>query len=406
MKPSVVHGDATTPEAYQKALGGDRADALLSDPPYCLLTRRRKGGDERDKKGRKVEQDPAVRFESVRDYRTFTEAWMTLAFAHLKPGAPAIIWTNFLGKEPIVTAAAKLGYPHLAGEFVWAKRTKDVQGNEELLRVYEVALVLLPAPLERPAHAPPIPWSVVAGYDDEGQGAAFGNHPHHKPFGVLEPLIEQWTRPNDLVFDPFAGSGSIPAAAERLQRRAAGIELKGDWADLVRKRLVDARSKATGAPRVFELPQGYELTDDRGRVDIDAVHATITASYWAAGIPRALVARAIENSLCFSVFHAGVQVGFARVVTDFATFAYLADVYVRSEHQRRGIGKALVAAVRRHPRLQGLRRWLLATKDAHAIYAAHGFAALKNPERLMEIVDPDIYRRARPTPSAWDSEAS
>ena len=108
----------------------------------------------------------------------------------------------------------------------------------------------------------------------------------------------------------------------------------------------------------------YELSTEKVRLDVDAIHAALSASYWAAGRPRHVVEASIEGALCFGVYHGGVQVGFARAITDGATFAYLADVYVAPDHQGRGVGNWLVASVLDHPRLQGLRRWLLATRDA------------------------------------------
>jgi site-specific DNA-methyltransferase (adenine-specific) len=211
---------------------------LLTDPPYCLLTRRRKGGDLRDKRDRKIDRDPVVRFESVRDYRHFTEGWLPKAIARLTPKAPVVIWTNLLGKEPLLTVAKACGYPHLHGEFIWAKRTREVNANEQLLRVYEVALVLgrEPKPPRGPDD-PPETWSVVTGYDDEGEGGHFGDHPHHKPFSSVEPLLRAYSRVGQRVLDPFAGSGSIPAAALRLGRKVACLELKPDWAARVTERL-------------------------------------------------------------------------------------------------------------------------------------------------------------------------
>jgi len=236
--PTCHEADATREESYARALGTARADLLLTDPPYCLLTRRRKGGDLRDKRDRKIDRDPVVRFESVRDYRTFTEAWLPKAIGHLKPGAPVVIWTNLLGKEPLVTVARGCGYAHLHGEFIWAKRTREVNSNEQLLRVYEVALVFGTEPRRslEPGE-PPTVWSAVTGYDDEGEGGATGDHPHHKPFSSVEPLLRTYSRVGQLVLDPFAGSGSIPAAALRLERRVACMELKADWAARVTERL-------------------------------------------------------------------------------------------------------------------------------------------------------------------------
>lgn len=139
---------------------------------------------------------------------------------------------------------------------------------------------------------------------------------------------------------------------------------------------------------------GYVISDDATAIDLDAVHAFLTQSYWSPGISREVVARAAANSLTFSLrapegdgagpgSPAGAQAGFARAVTDRATYAYLADVYVLDEHRGRGLGKWLVQTVMEHPDLQGLRRWALATADAHGLYARFGFAAPEQPEMHM-----------------------
>jgi site-specific DNA-methyltransferase (adenine-specific) len=248
---SCVCADAREERGYLQALGDGRAALLHTDPPYCLLTRRRRGGDLRDRRAhKKIDREPVVRFETVRDYRHFTEQWLPVAARHLDPAARMVIWTNYLGKDPILSVARSLGFSHLWGEFVWAKRTTEREGNEQLLRVYEVALVLArtapPAPL---AGDGPVPWAVVAGYDDDGEAARAGDHPHHKPFGVLEPLLRLYSAPGDVVLDPFAGSGSIPAAALRLGRRPAALELVPEWAERVTARLRSAGTSApTGAP--------------------------------------------------------------------------------------------------------------------------------------------------------------
>lgn len=140
----------------------------------------------------------------------------------------------------------------------------------------------------------------------------------------------------------------------------------------------------------------YAIRTDASRFDLDAIHAYLTQSYWSPGIPRDTVARAIANSLCFGVFHAGKQVGFARMVTDRATFAYLADVYVLEAHRGKGVAKKLMGAILAHPDLQGLRRMLLATRDAHGLYAQYGFTPLKAPDRMMEKHVPDVYRQTTP----------
>lgn len=137
----------------------------------------------------------------------------------------------------------------------------------------------------------------------------------------------------------------------------------------------------------------YEVSTDRDRLDLTAIHAYLTRSYWSPGISREIVERAIARSLCFGVYHGTRQVGFARVVTDCATFGYLADVYILEAHRGRGLSKRLMSAIMAHPDLQGLRRFTLATRDAHGLYRQFGFAEVAQPDRLMEIVRPDIYRR-------------
>jgi N-acetylglutamate synthase-like GNAT family acetyltransferase len=149
-----------------------------------------------------------------------------------------------------------------------------------------------------------------------------------------------------------------------------------------------------------DAPAGYRVSTDPAEVDLDAVHAFLSRTYWAEGIPRELLARAIEGSIPFSVFHESRQVGFARVITDRATFAYLADVYVLEAHRGRGVARWLVDTILAHPALQGLRRFSLVTKDAHALYAGAGFTALAAPERHMEIARPGLYTRAGGTGDA------
>jgi len=137
----------------------------------------------------------------------------------------------------------------------------------------------------------------------------------------------------------------------------------------------------------------YRMTDDPNAVDLDVVHGFLTTSYWSPGVPKEVVARGIAHSLPFSVFLEDAQVGFARAVTDRATFAYLADVFVSEEHRGRGLGAWLVETVLAHPELQGLRRWLLATRDAHALYRKFGFTPIADASRLMTRHDPEIYLR-------------
>ena len=135
----------------------------------------------------------------------------------------------------------------------------------------------------------------------------------------------------------------------------------------------------------------YEITTDPARFDVTAIHAFLTQSYWSPGIPRSTIERAIANSLCFGAFWQGQQVGFARMVTDKATFAYLCDVYVLEAHRGQGLAQELMNHIVRHPDLQGLRRMMLATRDAHGLYAKYGFTPLAAPDRMMEVHRPNVY---------------
>lgn len=144
---------------------------------------------------------------------------------------------------------------------------------------------------------------------------------------------------------------------------------------------------------------GFTVSTDKARLDVELIHRFLAATYWARGIPAAVVRRAIDHSLCFGLYENAPegerQVGFARVITDHATFAYLSDVFVLEAYRGRGLGDWLVATILAHPDLQGLRRWSLVTREAHGLYRKHGFAALANPERYMEIADLEVYERAR-----------
>jgi GNAT superfamily N-acetyltransferase len=163
----------------------------------------------------------------------------------------------------------------------------------------------------------------------------------------------------------------------------------------------------------------YIITTDKDRLDIDFIHSFLTSSYWAEGISGKVVARSTEGSLCFGVFlnnpptpaasagkpttpasagkpiapaSAGKQVGFARMITDQATFAYLADVFIDEDHRGKGLSKWLMKVILSHAGLQGLRRIMLATRDAHALYAQLGFTPINNPERWMQMHNPEVYK--------------
>ena len=138
---------------------------------------------------------------------------------------------------------------------------------------------------------------------------------------------------------------------------------------------------------------GTIVSTDRARLDVDLVHRVLSDTYWAKGIPRDVVERSIAGSIAFGLFEEDRQVGFARVVTDLATYAYLADVFVVEDCRGRGLGDWLVESIRLHPQLQGLRRFALITRDAGPLYTRHGFAPPPSPFGYMEIVDRDVYSR-------------
>jgi len=140
----------------------------------------------------------------------------------------------------------------------------------------------------------------------------------------------------------------------------------------------------------------YKITTDKNEMSIDAIHDYLSRSYWAENVPKSVVAKAIKNSLCFAVLAKSEngneqQVGFARLITDTATFAYLADVYILAEHRGNGLSKRLMTAIIEHPELQGLRRIMLATKDAHGLYEQFGFTALNDEKMFMHLWTPDVY---------------
>jgi GNAT superfamily N-acetyltransferase len=143
----------------------------------------------------------------------------------------------------------------------------------------------------------------------------------------------------------------------------------------------------------------FTVTDDPARVDLDVVHGYLARSYWARGVPRETVSRSIAHSLVFVLLYGDTQVGFARAITDRATMAYLADVFVLEQHRGKGLGVWLMECVMAHPALQGLRVFRLATKDAHGLYERFGFRTPSHPERLMEIIDPAVYAADKEDPA-------
>jgi len=140
---------------------------------------------------------------------------------------------------------------------------------------------------------------------------------------------------------------------------------------------------------------GYVISTDRARLDVGVIHAFLTTCYWANGVPRDVVEKSIKHSLNFGIYQGSEQVGFARVITDYATYAYLADVFVLPEHRGRHLAVWLVQVISEHPELQGLRRWGLLTKDAHELYERVGFVRVTDAAKYMEKTVPDIYRSSR-----------
>jgi len=138
---------------------------------------------------------------------------------------------------------------------------------------------------------------------------------------------------------------------------------------------------------------GFVISTEKEKMDIDLIHSFLTRTYWAEGISKEIIRRSIEGSLCFGVFENDQQVGFARMITDKATFAYLADVFIIEEYRGRGLSKWLMEVIMSDPDLQGLRRMILATKDAHGLYKQFGFTPLINVDRWMQILDQDVYKR-------------
>lgn len=140
--------------------------------------------------------------------------------------------------------------------------------------------------------------------------------------------------------------------------------------------------------------EGFAITTEISFFNVEFIHAFLSRSYWAENIPLETVQRSIDNSLCFGVFHLGRQIGFARVITDKATFAYLADVFIDEAYRGQGLSKWLMEEIMAHPDLRGLRRMMLATRDAHGLYKQFGFSELTFPQRWMQIHKPDVYKKS------------
>lgn len=158
-------------------------------------------------------------------------------------------------------------------------------------------------------------------------------------------------------------------------------------------------------PRIAEKRDRFEISDDKARLDIARIHRNLAESYWARGISRIVVERAIEHSMCFGLYEGDAQIGFARVISDQATFAYLSDVYVEPEYRKQGLGSWLIGVIRAHPELSGVRRFLLATRDAHTFYKPYGFEPLTTPERFLEICRQNPYSEDPPARNGFETTA-
>jgi len=157
----------------------------------------------------------------------------------------------------------------------------------------------------------------------------------------------------------------------------------------------DLTSPTSGA--IAEQRRGeFLVSTDPRRLDLHVVHDFLTNCYWAKGISREVVERSVKHALCFGIYDgSGAQVGFARVVSDFSTVAYLGDVFVLESHRGRGLGKWMMECIMQHPALQGMRRWILVTRDAHGLYKQFGFTPLKSAGRYMELHRPDVYEMGK-----------
>ena len=201
---------------------------------------------------------------------------------------------------------------------------------------------------------------------------------------------EDYALPHWAGVIPLRTEALLPSADPRL---TSGIAMPPHISEY---RAPDARvpgSAHDGAP--FERSvKGFLISTDAARLDLEVIHNFLsTRSYWAEGVPREVVARAIANSLCFGIYDGAKQIGFARVISDYATFAYLADVFIIEAYRGRDLSKALMEIVTSHPHLQGLRLWTLRTADAHSLYQRFGFTTPARPERQMERADAEVYRR-------------
>jgi GNAT superfamily N-acetyltransferase/predicted metal-dependent hydrolase len=207
--------------------------------------------------------------------------------------------------------------------------------------------------------------------------------------GAFVHLQKNRLGPSNALFNlSRANLENFPAYYEGLNVSHA-LNLITNWQRRLREKPNENPLPKNKPPRLNV--SDYEISTDRRRLDVDVIHGFLSDSYWAKHIPRELVERSIRHALCFGIFFEGKQIGFARVISDFATFAYLADVFVLPEHRGKGVSKQLMETILEHSDLQGLRRFMLATVDAHGLYAQFGFEPLDHPERYMSIHRSNLY---------------
>ncbi len=213
--------------------------------------------------------------------------------------------------------------------------------------------------------------------------------------GAFVHLQKNRLGPSNALFDLARKNlEKFPAEYESLSV-AGALRLIAQWQERLRAAPTENPLQKYPPPRLNlnESGEGNELeiSTDKARLDIDVIHGFLSQTYWAKNIPRALVEKAIAHSLCFGVYRAGKQIAFARVISDFATFAYLGDVMVLPHERGKGVSKALVRTILAHPELQGLRRFMLVTLDAQSLYTQFGFEPIEHPERYLGILRQNLY---------------
>lgn len=235
-----IQGDSTNSKTYKEIMGNEKANLILADPPYCLLERKNKKGELRDSKRSKIHHTSVSRYNSSKEFFEFSKSWMLAAKDYVDDNGVWCIWTNLPGIEPIKMAAKEIGLKNFVGEFKWGKRTKSENRNDNLIRIYEVALIFTRDKISQNIFLDPAySGSVITSYDEEGEGDKYENHPNHKPFSCISPVIKNFSNENDLILDPFTGSGSTPSAAISMNRVVFGIEILDQWTRVTRARMRD-----------------------------------------------------------------------------------------------------------------------------------------------------------------------